>query len=105
MEIPPIQLPIAPIQTAFSPIAPVFTNQAQEAVAVSFKDQLMKAAGELNDSQLKGTQAAQDLATGKADNLHDVVLSMEQANLALQYAIEVRNKLLDAYQSISQMQI
>jgi len=105
MEIAPIQLPIAQIQAVFSPMAPVFQNQATEAVAVSFKDVLTKAAGELNDSQLKGAQAAQDLATGKADNMHDVVLSMEQAGLALQYAIEVRNKLLEAYQSISQMQI
>lgn len=105
MEIPPIQLPIAPIQTAFSPVTPVFQNQAQEAMAVSFKDLLSKAAGELNDSQLKGAQAAQDLATGRADNLHDVMLTMEQAGLALQYAIEVRNKILEAYQSVSQMQI
>lgn len=105
MEIQPIQLPIAPIQTMFSPMAPVFQNQAQEVVAVSFKDLLTKAAGELNDSQLKGAQAAQDLATGRADNLHDVMLTMEQAGLALQYAIEVRNKVLEAYQSVSQMQV
>ena len=105
MEIQPIQLPIVPIQSAFSPMAPVFQSQAQEAVAVSFKDMLTRAAGELNDSQLKGAQAAQDLATGRADNLHDVMLTMEQSGLALQYAIEVRNKILEAYQSVSQMQV
>jgi flagellar hook-basal body complex protein FliE len=105
MEIPPIQMPIMPIQTAFSPMAPVFQHQAQEVAAVSFKDMLQKAGGQLNDSQVKGAQAAVDLATGRADNLHDVVLSMEQANLSLQYAIQVRNKLLEAYQSISSMQI
>jgi flagellar hook-basal body complex protein FliE len=105
VEIPPIQLPIAPIQTGFSPIAPVFQHQAQEVASVSFKDLLTKAAGELNQSQVKASQAAQDLATGKADNLHDVVLSMEQAGLALQYAIQVRNKLLESYQEIVRMQI
>jgi flagellar hook-basal body complex protein FliE len=86
-------------------MSPVFQGQTQEVVAVSFKDLLTKAAGELNDSQLKGAQAAQDLATGRADNLHDVMLTMEQAGLALQYAIEVRNKILDAYSSVSQMQV
>ena len=105
MEIPPIQLPIAPIQTAFNPVAPIFTSQAQQAAPVAFKDILTKAAGELNQSQLNASQAATDLATGRADNLHDVVLSMEQAGLALQYAIQIRNKLLDAYQEISRMQI
>ncbi len=105
MQIPPIQLPIAPIQTGFSPMAPVFQNQAQEAASASFKDLLTKAAGELNQSQINGSQAAQDLAMGRADNLHDVMLSMEQAGLALQYAIQVRNKLLESYQEIVRMQI
>jgi len=64
VEIPPIQLPIAPIQTAFNPIASVFTNQVEHAAPVAFKDLLSKAAGELNQSQLNASQAATDLATG-----------------------------------------
>jgi flagellar hook-basal body complex protein FliE len=45
------------------------------------------------------------LATGGAENLHDVIMSMEKAGLTLQYAIQIRNKVLEAYQSVIQMQI
>ena len=105
MEIPPIQFPISPIQASINPVAPVFQHQAQQAAPTAFKDLMTRAVGELNQSQLNASQAAQDLAMGRADNLHDVVLSMEQAGLALQYAIQIRNKLLESYQQISQMQV
>jgi len=105
MEIPPIQLPIAPIQSVINGVAPIYQNQAADVSPASFKDMLTKAVSEVNDGQVKAAQAATDLATGKVENLHEVVLSMEEAGLSLQYAIQVRNKILDAYQEISRMQI
>jgi hypothetical protein len=54
VEIQPIQLPIAPIQSAFSPMAPVFQNQAQEAVAVSFKDLLTRGGGRAERLPVEG---------------------------------------------------
>jgi flagellar hook-basal body complex protein FliE len=104
----PIQAAIAPIQSVlnFTTVPGVESPQATaEATAVDFKGLMKKALGDLNASQLSANDSIQALASGTEENLHDVIISMEQAGMTLQYAIEIRNKLLDAYQSVIQMQI
>ena len=44
-------------------------------------------------------------ATGQATDLHDVMIKTEQANLTFQLGVQVRNKLVDAYQEIMRMQM
>ena len=106
--IQPIQMAIAPIQAVLNPMgtSPVDTMPAIAAnSAVNFKDLMKNALSDLNASQVNANDAIQNLASGGNDNLQDVIISMEQAGMTLQYAIEIRNKLLDAYQSVIQMQI
>ena len=109
MEIQPIQLPVSLTQSPIQPIAPISnsinTQQASQVSSVSFKDLLNKAISDLNDTQVGANSAIQNLATGGSDNLHDVMISMEKAEMTLQYAIQVRNKVMDAYQSVIQMQV
>ena len=50
-------------------------------------------------------QAVNDLAVGKTDNLHGVLLAVAQADLVFRLALEIRNKLTDAYQEIERMQV
>ncbi len=50
-------------------------------------------------------QAVNDLAVGKTDNLHGVLLAVAQADLAFRIALEIRNKLTEAYQEIQRMQV
>ncbi len=58
------------------------------------------------DVSLKSVdQGMQGLAIGSATPLHEVVISMEQARLDLMLAVEVRNKLVEAYQELSRMQL
>jgi len=52
-----------------------------------------------SDSQLRG------LALGQADNLHQVMISLEKAKLSFELVLQVRNRLLEAYQDIMRMQI
>lgn len=108
MEIQPIQMPVSLTQGPILPIAPITVDSAQNAAEVSpssFKELLKKAVGDLNDSQIGANGAIQNLAIGGEDNLHDVEIAMEKADLTLQYAIGIRNKVLEAYQSIIQMQL
>ena len=109
MEIQPIQMPISLTQPqVLNPIAPISTGalaNAQEVAPANFKDLIKKAMVDLNASQVEGNNAIQNLATGRAENLHDVIMAMEKAGITLQYAIQIRNKLLEAYQSIIQMQV
>ena len=45
------------------------------------------------------------LALGETKNTHDLSIAMQKASEALQYTVAVRDKFLDAYKEIMQMQI
>lgn len=47
----------------------------------------------------------QDLIENKTDNIQDVVMSMAKADLSFRMILEMRNKLMDAYQEIMRMQV
>lgn len=47
----------------------------------------------------------QRLATGEVENLHQVMMSLEKAKLSFELVLQVRNRLLEAYQDILRMQI
>ncbi len=71
----------------------------------SFKDTLSQALSDVNDKLQTSDQATRDLADGKTNDIQKVVTSVEEANLSLEYAMAVRQKLLSAYTTISQMQV
>lgn len=45
------------------------------------------------------------LALGETDNTHDLTIALQKASTALQYTVAIRDKFLDAYKEIMQMQI
>lgn len=51
------------------------------------------------------TAQLQQLSTGDAGNLQQLVLSMAQADLALEAVVEVRNQVVAAYQEVMRMQV
>lgn len=71
----------------------------------SFQDTLGEAIQKVNDLQLKADKAAQDLATGRTDNIADVMIAAEKADIALRLMMQVRNKMIDSYQEIMKMQV
>ncbi|MHB0885366.1 MAG: flagellar hook-basal body complex protein FliE [Bacillota bacterium] len=71
----------------------------------SFADLLKQAVGDVNQMQLQAEQAGADLAAGKVTDIHSVMIMTEKADLALQMAIQVRNKVLEAYQEIMRMPV
>lgn len=73
--------------------------------AVSFAGMLKAALGEVNDLQRKAEEGATQLVTGDASNLHQVMIATEEANIALQFTMAIRNKILDAYTEIMRMQV
>lgn len=72
---------------------------------VSFGELLQESLRKLNDLQQEADAQALALALGQTDNLHEVMIAGERAQLALHLAIAVRNKIVEAYQEISRMQI
>lgn len=71
-----------------------------------FAQQLMDVLGEVNGAQTKASSLQTDLATGRRPvEVHDVMIAMEKASTAMQLTLAVRNKVLEAYQEISRMQV
>ncbi|MGE5552347.1 MAG: flagellar hook-basal body complex protein FliE [Betaproteobacteria bacterium] len=70
-----------------------------------FTEILKTALEKVNTALLESDAAAKRLATGEAANLHEVVLATEQANLALQFAVAIRNKVLEAYNELMRMPV
>ncbi|HET7579059.1 MAG TPA: flagellar hook-basal body complex protein FliE [Bacillales bacterium] len=71
----------------------------------TFANMLGHAVHQLNQEQIQSNQAAQQLIAGNATNLHNVMISAAKANISLTAAIEIRNKVIDAYQNVMRMQI
>ena len=70
-----------------------------------FADLLRGALGEVNQMQVDADKAVDHLLTGDLENLHQVMIKAEEAQLSLQLTTQVVNKVLQAYQEISRMQI
>lgn len=71
----------------------------------SFSDMLIRAVGSVDQTMKESDQNVQDFVAGKTDNVHDVMISMQRAQLSFQMMVEVRNKAIEAYHEISRMQI
>lgn len=71
----------------------------------SVLDSMMNAVDETNTLQNQAEAAEIQFALGLSDNTHDLLIAQTKANTALQYTVAVRDKLIEAYQQIMQMQI
>jgi flagellar hook-basal body complex protein FliE len=69
----------------------------------SFERVLQKSLEEVNELQGQADQAIGELATGQTEDLHRTMILMEKAEMSLKLMVQVRNKLLDAYQEIMRM--
>lgn len=61
---------------------------------------LENAINEVNQDQLQAEKSVQDYVSGKETNLHNTLLSLEKADLSFKMMMQVRNKLMEAYQQI-----
>ncbi|WP_319469816.1 flagellar hook-basal body complex protein FliE [uncultured Trichococcus sp.] len=70
----------------------------------SFDNLLGKSMTMLNETQNASDAATQSLIMGDSENLHDVMIKATEAQLALDLAVQVRNKSLEAFNEIKNMQ-
>ncbi|MEN3186385.1 MAG: flagellar hook-basal body complex protein FliE [Atribacterota bacterium] len=66
---------------------------------------LFDALTEVNTLQLEADNAIQGVVLGQEEDLHRAIIAMEKANLALGLTVQVRNKVIEAYQEIMRMQL
>lgn len=71
----------------------------------TFGDVLKTQMNEINTLQANADSAVETYAVGGDIELHNVILAVEKADMALQMATQIRNKIVGAYQEISRMQV
>ena len=73
---------------------------------IDFGSVLKSAVDQVNATQQTAGQLSQDFMKGGSDtNLHDVMISLQKANISFQSMIQIRNRLVTAYQEIMNMQV
>jgi flagellar hook-basal body complex protein FliE len=71
----------------------------------SFKTMLSEALHSVNETQHASTRATEKLAKGEDIDLHEVMITSQKASITLQTTLEVRNKVVEAYQEVMRMQV
>lgn len=79
-------------------------EQSPTAVSKSFGDYLEQAMSGINSKMQVMDQSTNELISGKQDDLGQVMMNMTESQLTLQTAVQVRNKALEAYNDLKNMQ-
>lgn len=74
-----------------------------ETPQVSFEDMLAASVRRVNALQLEADDKVRSLAIGDVEDVSEVALASSRADMALRLLMELRNKFLDAYQSLSRI--
>jgi len=72
---------------------------------ISFGDMVTSQMEKMNNSQVQADQLIQDFAAGKTEDLHQVMIAAEEARISMELAVQVRNKVVEAYKELSSMQL
>ncbi len=101
--------PLGLIQNASGPAAPGRPPGAQgpgaQGDGPKFSDVLMKNIEQVNRLQKDAETAIEDLAAGRRDDVATVMVAKQKADMAFQMLLQVRNKMVDAYEEIKQMRV
>lgn len=91
-----------------TPVNPITLDSTLEATQNgskidTFSDFLKEALNKVNDLQLTAMKNDQKLVTGEIDDINQVMIDAAKADIALQLTIQIKNKVLEAYQEIMRM--
>lgn len=97
------------LKTALSPglARPDGAGSANKAVEgeESFVDTLAQSIEKVNSLQKEADQAIEKLSTGESNNIHGAMIAVSKADTAFRMTMQVRNKIVEAYQEVMRMQI
>jgi len=79
--------------------------RTQAGPAPKFSHSLGELVAEVNRVQYEASAAVEGLATGKAGDLHEVMLAVNKAELSFTFLMEARNKLVEAYNEVMKMPV
>jgi flagellar hook-basal body complex protein FliE len=77
----------------------------KQAEGPGFKNLLQEQIDKVNQLQRDATEAMEDLATGRRDDIESVLIATQKADTAFRLLLQVRNKVLDAYEEVKQIRV
>jgi len=80
-------------------------GEARRASGGEFGRMVASAIGGVNEQLLASQADLQQLAAGNVQNLHQIMIRLEESRLSFQLLLQVRNRLLEAYQDVMKMQV
>jgi len=97
--------PATPLSISDAPLRITNPQSAEVSQASSFTTIIDRAVQEV-DGKMKAAAADQNkVLTGETNNLHQAMISMQEASVAFSLMVEVRNKLVESYQELMRMQV
>lgn len=73
--------------------------------AESFGNMLARSLSDVNRLKLEADEAVDKLAAGKQKDIHATMIALEKADVAFQLLMQVRNKIISAYETIMRTQV
>ena len=73
--------------------------------ATGFKESLSQSVREIDGLQKEANQAIETMAAGEPKDVHEVMIAMEKAGISLRLMVQVRNKIMAAYEEIMRLQV
>lgn len=70
-----------------------------------FTDIIGDALNKVNESQVDANNKVESFIKGEDVTMHEVMISMQESQLSMQLLIEMRNKLVEAYQEVNKVQL
>ncbi|WP_431189519.1 flagellar hook-basal body complex protein FliE [Aciduricibacillus chroicocephali] len=70
-----------------------------------FGQMLKSAIEKVNDAQTESDMKTEAFASGKIENLHDVMIASQKASIMMETAVQMQKKAIDAYNEIMRMQV
>jgi flagellar hook-basal body complex protein FliE len=72
---------------------------------VSFADRLSEGLSQVNDQINLADKLPDKMLGGEVNDFHDVAVTLKQSDLSFRFALQVRNKLIDAYREVMRMSV
>jgi flagellar hook-basal body complex protein FliE len=118
MEVAPLIMPASDLSQPFKPSVefpgavdpnnglkvPGVEKPAEAGIGAMLKP-FSDGLGQVNKLQLDADKLSKEAAVGGDVDLHDVMIAGEKASVAMQLTLQIRNKLVEAYQDVMRMQV
>jgi len=93
------------IQSILQQQAPPEAGKQLPSEGASFQETLQNFIKDVDHLQKDAAVTTERLLTGDLENIHQVMLAMEEANTSFQLMMEMRNKIMEAYREVMRMQV